>query len=77
MMLEVILCQSFCQSISNLVFGINREYFDESHAHIFCKNDDNKHLCAWSLGKVWEALQVLEHLSCLQTPCSLHKVQYK
>jgi hypothetical protein len=37
MTLKVILCQSFCQSISNLVFGIDREYLDESLAHMFAK----------------------------------------
>ena len=37
MMLEVILCQSFCESTSNLVFGVNREDLDESLAHMFEK----------------------------------------
>jgi hypothetical protein len=37
MTLEVILCQSFCQSVSNPVFGINRKYLDESLAHMFAK----------------------------------------
>jgi hypothetical protein len=35
--LKVILCQSFCDSISNLVFGVNREDLDESFAHMFAK----------------------------------------
>jgi hypothetical protein len=37
MTLEVILCQSFCESISNLVFGVDREDLDESLAHMFAK----------------------------------------
>jgi hypothetical protein len=37
MALEVILCQSFCESISNLVFGVDREYLDESLVHMFAK----------------------------------------
>ncbi len=37
MMLEVILCQSFCESISNLVIGVDREDLDESLAHMFAK----------------------------------------
>ncbi len=37
MMLEVILCKSFCLSVSNLVFGIDRDYFDESLAYTFAK----------------------------------------
>jgi hypothetical protein len=37
MALEVILCQSICQSSSNLVFGINRGYFDEYLVHMFAK----------------------------------------
>jgi hypothetical protein len=37
MALEVILCQSFCLDISNLVFGVNREYLDESLMHKFVK----------------------------------------
>jgi hypothetical protein len=37
MTLEVILCQSFCESISNLVFGVNKEDLDESLAHMFAK----------------------------------------
>jgi hypothetical protein len=35
--LEVILYQSFCESISNLVFGVDGEDFDESHAHMYAK----------------------------------------
>jgi hypothetical protein len=37
MTLEVILCQSFCESISNLVFGVDREDLDESLAHMSAK----------------------------------------
>jgi hypothetical protein len=37
MMLEVIFCTSFCESISNLVFGVDREDLDESLAHMFPK----------------------------------------
>jgi hypothetical protein len=37
MTLKFIFSQSFCQSISDLVFGINREYLDESLAHMFAK----------------------------------------
>jgi hypothetical protein len=37
MTLKVILCQSFCESISNLVFGVNREDLDESLAHMIAK----------------------------------------
>jgi hypothetical protein len=45
--LEVILCQSFHECISNLVFGVDREDLDESLAHMFAKNDVSKHLCAF------------------------------
>jgi hypothetical protein len=37
MTLKFIFSQSFRQSISDLVFGINREYLDESLAHMFAK----------------------------------------
>ncbi len=37
MTLEVILCQSFCESVINLVLGVNREDFDESLVHMFAK----------------------------------------
>jgi hypothetical protein len=37
MMMEVILCQGFCESDSNLVFGVDREDLDESLAHMFAK----------------------------------------
>jgi hypothetical protein len=37
MMLEVILCQSFHESVSNLVFGVDREDLDESLVLIFAK----------------------------------------
>jgi hypothetical protein len=37
MTLKFICSQSFYQSISNLVFGINREYLDESLAHMFAE----------------------------------------
>jgi hypothetical protein len=37
MTLKVILYQSFCQGISNLVFDVNREYLDESLVHMFAK----------------------------------------
>ncbi len=37
MMLKVLLCQSFHESISNLVFGVNRGDLDESLAHMFTK----------------------------------------
>jgi hypothetical protein len=37
MTLEVILCQSFHESVSNLVFGVNREDLNESLAHMFVK----------------------------------------
>ncbi len=33
-----------------------------------CENDDNKHLCAWSLGVPWKASQDPERLSCPQIP---------
>ncbi len=56
MMLEVILCQRFWQGISNVVFGIDREYLDESLACMFAKNGDNKRLNAWSLDVAWEVL---------------------
>jgi hypothetical protein len=35
MKFKVILCQTFHESISNLVFGVNREDLNESLAHIF------------------------------------------
>ncbi len=37
MTLELILCQSFCESVSNLVFGVNKEDLDEYLAHMFAK----------------------------------------
>ncbi len=37
MKLEVILCQSFHESVSNLVFDVDREDLDESLAHMFVK----------------------------------------
>jgi hypothetical protein len=37
MTLEIILCQSFLESISNLLFGVNREDLDESLAHMLAK----------------------------------------
>jgi len=37
MMLEVILCQSFCECVSNLVLCIDREYLDEPLAYMFAK----------------------------------------
>jgi hypothetical protein len=76
-MLEVILRQSFLECVSNLVFCVNREYLDYSLVHMFAKNDASKHLCAWSLGIAWEALQVPEHLSCRQIPCGIDRAQYK
>ena len=35
--LEVILHQGFRECISNLVFGVNREYFDKAHVRMFAK----------------------------------------
>ncbi len=37
MTLKVILCQSFRKCVSNLVFGINREYLDKPLSHMFPK----------------------------------------
>jgi hypothetical protein len=37
MMLKVVLCQSFHESTSNLVFGVDREDLDESLVHMFAK----------------------------------------
>jgi hypothetical protein len=37
MTLEVILCLSLHESISNLVFGVNKEDLDESLVHMFAK----------------------------------------
>ncbi len=37
MMLEVVLCLRLGEYVSNLVFRIDREYFDESLAHMFAK----------------------------------------
>jgi hypothetical protein len=37
MTLEVILYQSFHESISNLVFGVDKEDLDEPLAHMFVK----------------------------------------
>jgi hypothetical protein len=37
MMLEVILCQSFCECISNLVFGVDGEDLDKPLLHVFAK----------------------------------------
>jgi hypothetical protein len=37
MMLEVILCQSFRECISNLVFGVDGEDLDKPILHVFAK----------------------------------------
>jgi hypothetical protein len=37
MMLEVILCQSFCECVSNLVFGVDGEDIDKPFLHVFAK----------------------------------------
>jgi hypothetical protein len=37
MMLKIVLCQGLGKSISNLILGINGEYFDKSLSHIFTK----------------------------------------
>ncbi len=37
MTLEVVLCQRLGEYVSNLVFGIDREYLDKSLAHMFAK----------------------------------------
>ncbi len=37
MMLEVILCQSFCECVSNLVFGVDGEDLDKPLSHVFAK----------------------------------------
>jgi hypothetical protein len=37
MTLEVILCQSFGECVSNLVFCVNREYYNKSLAYMFAK----------------------------------------
>ncbi len=75
MMLEVILCQSFHECVSNLVFGVDGVHLDKPLLHVFAKNDDSKHLCAWFLGVALEAMQVPGLLHCLQLPCSRHEVR--
>jgi hypothetical protein len=37
MMPEVILCQSFCECISNQVFGVDGEDLDKPFLHVFMK----------------------------------------
>ena len=37
MMLEVILCQCFCECVSNLVFGVDGEDLDKPLLHVFAK----------------------------------------
>jgi hypothetical protein len=37
MMLEAILCQSFCECISNLVFGVDGEDLVNLLLHVFAK----------------------------------------
>jgi hypothetical protein len=37
MMLEVILCWSFHECVSNLVFGVNGEDLDKPLSHVFVK----------------------------------------
>ncbi len=37
MMLEVILCQSFCECASNLVFGVDGEDLDKPLLYVFAK----------------------------------------
>jgi hypothetical protein len=37
MTLEVILCQSFCECVSNLVFGVDGEDLDESLLNAIAK----------------------------------------
>jgi hypothetical protein len=37
MMLIIILCQGLGKSISNLILGVNGEYFDKPLPHMFAK----------------------------------------
>jgi hypothetical protein len=37
MTLEVILCQCFCEWVSNLVFGVDGEDLDKPLLHVFAK----------------------------------------
>jgi hypothetical protein len=37
MMLDVILCQSFCECVSNLVFGVDGEDLDKPLPQVFAK----------------------------------------
>jgi hypothetical protein len=37
MMLKIILCQELGESISNLILGVNGEYFDKPLPHMFAK----------------------------------------
>jgi hypothetical protein len=39
MRLKNILCQGLSKSISNLILGVNGEYFDMPLPHMFAKND--------------------------------------
>jgi hypothetical protein len=37
MTLKVILCQCFCECVSNLVLGVDREDLDKPLSHVFAK----------------------------------------
>jgi hypothetical protein len=37
MMMKIVLCQGLGMSISNLILGVNGEYFDKSLLHMFAK----------------------------------------
>jgi hypothetical protein len=37
MMLKIILCQGLGKSVSNLILGVNGEYFDKLLLHMFVK----------------------------------------
>jgi hypothetical protein len=77
MMLKNILCQGLGKSVSNLILGVNGEYFDSPlFAHV-CEKDGSIHLCAWFWDKAWEAMPVQGRLSCLQRPCNTHRAWYK
>ena len=37
MMLKIVLCQGLGKSVSNLILGVNGEYFDKPLPHMFAK----------------------------------------
>ena len=57
MILKIILCQRFGESISNLILGIDREDLDESLSHMFTKMMVTHIDVLGPRAKLWELCQ--------------------